>query len=60
MPLQAPPAAPTVEDEMGYVLEFERGRSVVRHELFQEATGTMSRLGEELAAVDARLEPEGL
>ena len=45
---------------MGRALEFERGRSVVRHELFQEAMGAMSRLGEELAGVDSRLEAEGL
>ena len=45
---------------MGRVLEFEHGRSVVRHELFQEAMGAMNRLGEELAGVDARLEAEGL
>jgi len=58
--LWAPPAAPAVEDEMGRALEFEHGRSVVRHELFQEAMGAMNRLGEELAGVDARLEAEGL
>ena len=45
---------------MGCALEFERGRSVVRHELFQEATDTMNRLGEELEGVDACLEAEGL
>ena len=39
---------------------FERGRNVVRHELFQEAMGAMNRLGEELASVDSRLEAEGL
>ena len=33
---------------------------MVRHELFQEAMGAMSRLGEELAGVDSRLEAEGL
>ena len=45
---------------MGRALEFEHGRSVVRHELFQEAMGAMNRLGEELADVDARLKAEGL
>ena len=35
-------------------------RSVVRHELFQEAMGAMNRLGEELVDVDARLMAEGL
>ena len=59
-PLGAPPAAPEVEDEVGRAFELERGRSVVRHELFQEAMGAMSRLGEELAGVDSRLEAEGL
>ena len=48
------------EDEVGRALEFERGRSVVRHELFQEAMGAMSRLGEELAGVDSCLEAKGL
>ena len=33
---------------------------VVAHELFQEAMGAMSRLGGELADIDARLEAEGL
>ena len=33
-PLGAPPAAPEVEDEVGRAFELERGRSVVRHELF--------------------------
>ena len=59
-PLGAPPAAPEVEDEEGRAFEIERGRSVVRHELFQEAMNAMSRLGEELASVDSRLEAEGL
>ena len=45
---------------MGQAFELERGRSIVRHELFQEAMGAMSRLGEELAGVDSRLEAEGL
>ena len=51
---------PVAEDEVGRALEFEHGRSVVRHELFQEAMGAMNQLGEELAGVDARLEAEGL
>ena len=59
-PLGAPPAAPEAEDEVGRAFEFERGRSVVRHDLFQEAMGAMSRLGEELKGVDSRLEAEGL
>ena len=59
-PLGPPPAAPKVEDEVGRAFELERGRSVVRHELFQEAMNAMSRLGEELASVDSRLEAEGL
>ena len=33
---------------------------MVRHELFQEAMGAMSRLGEELAGVDSCLEAECL
>ena len=45
---------------MGRAHEFERRRSVARHELFQEATGAMDRLGEELEGVDARLEAEGI
>nr|XP_020174170.1 vicilin-like seed storage protein At2g18540 [Aegilops tauschii subsp. strangulata] len=45
---------------MGHALEFEHGRSVVRHELFQEAMGAMNQLGEELAGVDARLMAESL
>ena len=45
---------------MGRAFESERGRSVVRHELFQEAMSAMSQLGEELAGVDSRLEAEGL
>ena len=36
---------------MGRAFELERGRSMVRHELFQEAMGAMNRLGEELADV---------
>ena len=45
---------------MGCALEFERGRSVVRHELFQEAMGAMNRLGGELADVDVCLKAEVL
>ena len=60
MPLDAPPTAPEVEDEAGRAFELKRGRSIVRHELFQEAMGVMSRLGEELGGVDSRLEAEGL
>ena len=45
---------------MGRAFELERGRSVVRHELFLEAMDTMNRLGEELAGVDSRLEAKGL
>ena len=45
---------------MGREFELERGHRVVHHELFQEAMGAMSRLGEELAGVDSRLEAEGL
>ena len=59
-PLQASPAAPVVEDEVGRALEFEHERSVVRHELFQEVMGAMNRLGGELADVDARLRAECL
>ena len=59
-PLDTPPAAPEEMDEVGHAFEFERGRSIVCHELFQEAMGAMSRLGEELAGVDSRLEAEGL
>ena len=50
-PLDAPPTAPEVEDEVGRAFELERGRSMVRHEIFQEAMGAMNRLGEELADV---------
>ena len=38
VPLAAPPIAPEVEDEVGRAFELERGRSVVRHELFQALT----------------------
>nr|XP_040243778.1 classical arabinogalactan protein 9-like [Aegilops tauschii subsp. strangulata] len=41
-PLGAPPTAPEVEDEEGRAFELERERSVVRHELFQEAMNVMS------------------
>ena len=59
-PLDVPPAAPEVEDEMARAFELKRGRSMVRHELFQEAMGVMNRLGEELAGIDSRLDAEGL
>ena len=59
-PLGATPVAPEAEDEVGRAFELERGQSVVRHELFQEAMCVMCRLGEELASVDSRLEAEGL
>ena len=52
-PLDTPPAAPEAMDEAGRAFEFERVRSIVRHELFQEAMGAMSRLGEELAGTRA-------
>ena len=42
------------------MLKSAQERSVVRHELFQEAMGTMNRLGEELVDVDACLVAEGL
>ena len=58
--LGTPPATPEAEDEVNRAFELERGRTVVRHELVQEAMGAMSRLGEELAGVDSRLEAEGL
>ena len=45
---------------MSRALEFEHGRSIVHHQLFQEAMGAMNRLGEELEGVDTRLEAEGL
>ena len=49
-----------MEAEGGRALEFERERSIVRHELFREAMSVMTRLGSELADVDARLKAEGL
>ena len=42
------------------MLKSAQEKSVVRHELFQEAMGAMNRLGEELMDVDARLVAEGL
>ena len=42
------------------MLKYAREKSVVPHELFQEVMGEMSRLGEELVDVDARLLAEGL
>ena len=49
-----------MEDGIGHVLQFAHEQGVIRHELFQEAMGTMSRLGGELVEVDARLVAEGL
>ncbi|XP_073361554.1 uncharacterized protein [Aegilops tauschii subsp. strangulata] len=49
-----------MEDVIGRALKHVHERSVVRHELFQEAMGAMSRLGGELADVDALLEAKGL
>ena len=51
---------PAAEDEVSSMIELVRERSVVCHELFQEAMGAMNCLGEELAGVDSRLEAEGL
>ena len=51
---------PSVEDGPGRAFELARKRGAVRHELFREAMGALSRLGEELVDVDARLETEGL
>ena len=59
-PLRIPSATPTVGNGPSCVHKFAHERSVVRHELFQEATGAMNRLGEELVDVDARLVAEGL
>ena len=42
------------------MLKSAQERSVVHHELFQEAMGAMKRLGEELVDVDVRLMAEGL
>ena len=42
------------------MFESAQERSVIRHELFQEAMGAMNQLGEELVDVDARLVAEGL
>nr|XP_020150824.1 actin cytoskeleton-regulatory complex protein PAN1-like [Aegilops tauschii subsp. strangulata] len=54
-PLHIPPVTPVAEDEVGRALEFEHGRSVVRHELFQEAMSAMNRLSGELTDVDAKV-----
>nr|XP_020201267.1 plectin-like [Aegilops tauschii subsp. strangulata] len=59
-PPQASPITPDAKDGLGHTLELARGSGAVRHELFQEAMGVLSRLGEELADVDARLESEDL
>ena len=45
---------------MGRAFKLERGRSMVRHKLFQEAMGAMNHLGEEPTGVDSRLEAESL
>ena len=49
-----------MKDGLGRALELPRDRCILRHELFQEAMGALSRLEEELGDVDARLEAEGL
>lgn len=59
-PLRIPSATSAVGDEPGRALKFAHEWGVVRHELFQEAMGALSRLGEELVDVDARLEAEGV
>ena len=51
---------PGVEDGPNHAFELARERGVVRHELFREARGALSRLGEDLVDVDARLEAEDL
>ena len=51
---------PGAEDGPGRAFELARKRGAVRHELFREAVGVLSRLGEELVDVDAHLETEGL
>ena len=53
-------AAPIAGEGLGRALELTRVRSTVRHDLFEEAIGVLSRLGGELVDVDARLEAEGL
>ena len=42
------------------MFELVRERGAIRHELFREAMGALSRLGEELMDVDTRLETKGL
>lgn len=59
-PLRIPSATLAVGDGPGHVLKFAHERGVVRHELFEDAMGTLSRLGGELVDVNARLEAEGL
>ena len=59
-PLRAPSATPAAEDGVSDMLKSAHERSIVHHELFQEAMGAMNRLGEELVDVDARLMAEGL
>lgn len=59
-PSRAPRANQGVEEGPGRVLELACGRSVIRHNLLQEATSVLSYLGVELPDVDKRLEAEGL
>ena len=60
MPLRTSSATTGAEDGPGRSFEGAHRRGVVRHELLREAMGALSRLGEELVDVDARLEDEGL
>ena len=57
VPLQISPATSGVEDEPRRSFERARKRGTVCHELFREAMGVLSRLGEELVDVDAALRP---
>ena len=59
-PPQASPTIARAVDGPGCAFEFACGRGAVHHELFWEAMGALSRLGEELVDIDARLEIEGL
>ena len=59
-PPQASTTTPGAKDGLGHALELPRGRGIVRHELFWEAMGALSRLGEELADVYARVVTEDL
>ena len=47
-PLRTPPPSTCVDDGPGRALELAHKRGAVRHELFREAIGALSRLGEEL------------